>query len=348
MSGSDAASWELKLGGQPLSPEVKANLVEIEVLRRLDHASRFCLKLSDPDCALVDSATFALGAAVTVTLRHSGRDTPVFDGELTAWGLERTTKGTVFLVRGLDRSHRLLRSRRIRFVEAADDVALVRALAKDHGLTTGPGGSAPAGKSGPTGQLQLGSSDLSLLLGRGERLARAPGLDGKTLRLEPPAYSKPPYQLQNGETVLRFELQAELSQLPTQALVVGWDMRQHRRIEGKAAAMDLKWTGGSRQTGLSLARRAFGEAIHILAEHQPQDAQEAKQLAAAYLQHRVERTLQGVVWLTGFPGVAPGQRIQLEGPEMPLPGAYLVTAVHALLTAAGGSTRLEVIRPHIR
>lgn len=348
MNAGESAHWQITLAGLPLPKAAQAGLLELEVFRRLEHASRFCLKLSDPDCALADGQTFQMGAAVEITLRHGGREAVVFDGELTAWGLECTSQGTSLLVRGLDRSHRLLRSRRIRFEEASNDAALVRALAQEQGLRATPGPSSPPNRQVPAGVLQFGTPDLGLLLARGARHAITPAVEGKMLRMAPASYAQPARTLQPDEVPGRFELEVELSGLPTRVEVVGWDMRQHRRIEGKAAAMDLQWSGDSRKTGLQQAKRAFGDAVHILAEHAPKDAQEATKMARAYLQHRVERTLQGVIWVSGFPAIAPGQRIKLDAPTLPVPGTYRVLAVHHLLTPAGGSTRLEVVRPQLQ
>lgn len=348
MSGEGVSGWQLKVGGRALPAATCAAMRELEVVRQLEHASRFCLTLADPDLSLVDSAQLPLGAAVEISLRHAGKEGLVFEGEVTAWGLERTPRGTHLLVRGLDRSHRLLRSQRVRFVEARDDSSLLRAVARDHALTPGPAGppAAPGG-GGPAGQLQLGDSDLALLLARGKRHGQQPGLQGKQLSLAAPSLTSPPKLLEHGQAIGRCELSCDLSQLPTGVEVLGWDLKRHKRIEGRAGPQDVKWPGEPLPLAVQKARRAFGEAVQVLAEEHPADAREATRMARAALQQQVERALRGVVWVSGFPMLTPGQRLRLQGESFPLPGIYRVITVHYLLTGAGGSTRLEVIRPQV-
>lgn len=347
----DAAGWQMRVDGRPLPHAVRINLLELEIYRGLEHASRFCLRLSDPDCALADGSSFTPGAAVDISLSYgggagtsSGRRSGIrFDGELTAWGLERTSSGTVLLVRGLDRSHRLLRSRRIRFVDAQDEPSLLGALLRPHGLQA-----QGSGRGASSGTLQLGVSDLELIRALGARQRLAPAMDGKSLRLAPPVTSGPARTLEPDERIQRFDLTADWSTLPTRVEVVGWDMAQHRRLTAQAGSTDLRWTGGTLQHGLQQARKAFGDALHIQAELHPVDAREAKVLAQRWLQHRIERTLAGMVWVSGFPMVEPGQLLKVEDAGFPLPGPYLVTAVQLLLSASGGATQLELARPFVQ
>ena len=346
MSGEGVSSWQLKVRGRALPPVTCAAMRELEVVRQLEHASRFCLTLADPDLALVDSAQLPLGAEVEISLQHAGQEGIVFEGEITAWGLERTPSGTQLLVRGLDRSHRLLRSQRVRFVDAREDSALLRAVAREHALTPGPGGPpASPGAGGPAGQLQLGTSDLALLLARGRRQGQRPGLQGKRLTLGAPPLTSPPKLLTQGQATGRCALSSDLSLLPTAVVVLGWDMKRHRPIEGKSSPLDVKWPGEPPPLGIQKAKRAFGDAVQVLADHHPADAREATRMARGILQQQAERALEGVVWVSGFPLLLPGERLRLQGPSFPLPGIYRVITIHYLLTGAGGSTRLEVIRP---
>lgn len=334
--------WTVKLGARALPPTVQAYLVELEVSRQLHHADRFCLKFSDPELALVDGTTFPLGAAVQITLTHGGQKVLVFDGELTAWGLERTEAGTLFLVRGLDRSHRLVRGQKVRYVEVQNDGGIVRALAREHGLQAQADGA-----QGRPGQLQLGSTDLELLRSRGARFGQPPEVEGKQLGLKKLPEQGLPVQLPPEARLSRFMLGGELSGLPTRVEVVSWDFKRHQRVQGRAAATQVRWAEAPPTLAPAQARRAFGEGLHFLADLQPASASEARALATAYLKSKAEEALEGVVWVAGFPAVTPGERLRIDEPSFPLPGIFRVLGVVYLLTPAGGMTRLEVSRPHL-
>lgn len=334
--------WTVKLGARTLPPDVQAYLVELEVSRHMAHADRFCLKFTDPDLTLADGMTFRLGSAVEITLTHGAQDVSVFEGELTAWGIERTETGTLLMVRGFDRSHRLVRGRRVRFVEVQNDGGMVQALAREHGLQAQGGSS-----QGLPGQLQLGCSDLELLRSRGLRHGLEPEVEGKQLSLKKPLDQGPVVGLPPEARIARFNVSGELSPLPSRVEVVGWDFKRHQRITGRAAATQLRWTSAPPSLAPAQARQAFGEGLHLLADLQPASAAEARAMALGYLQRLGERALEGVVWVAGFPPVKPGERVTIDEPPFPLPGVFRVLGVVHVLTPAGGMTRLEVSRPHL-
>jgi hypothetical protein len=70
VTGPLLAGAEIRLDGQALDPAVQAQVLEIRVEQHLRLPDRASIRLADPRIELVDSATFALGAASRCCSAH--------------------------------------------------------------------------------------------------------------------------------------------------------------------------------------------------------------------------------------------------------------------------------------
>src|SRR5207245_9735531 len=76
-------------------------------------ASAFEVVVSDPDLKWQGKPTFTDCKEVKIELGEAGKLKQVFDGEVTAWRTELERSGpTVLVLRGLDRSHRMMRAKK--------------------------------------------------------------------------------------------------------------------------------------------------------------------------------------------------------------------------------------------
>jgi hypothetical protein len=104
-----SSQCEILIMGTPLNPLVSGSLVSAEVDSTLFVPSQFRLVFRGvPDEILLPSG-LQLATPVTVTASNSGVPTPLLTGEVTAVEVEHAHGETLTIVRGMDRSHRLMR-----------------------------------------------------------------------------------------------------------------------------------------------------------------------------------------------------------------------------------------------
>ena len=104
-----SSQCQVLIMGTPLNPLVSSNLVAVEVDSTMFVPSQFKLVFHGmPDKILLPGGLM-LATPVTVAASNSGVPTPLMTGEITAVEVEHSHGETRTVVRGMDRSHRLMR-----------------------------------------------------------------------------------------------------------------------------------------------------------------------------------------------------------------------------------------------
>jgi hypothetical protein len=104
-----SSQCQILIMGAPLNPLVSNSLVSAEVDSTMFVPSQFRLVfMGMPDDILLPGG-LQLATPVTVSVSESGVPTPLLTGEVTAVEVEHSHGETLTIVRGLDRSHRLMR-----------------------------------------------------------------------------------------------------------------------------------------------------------------------------------------------------------------------------------------------
>jgi phage protein D len=132
-------SLVVKVDGQVLPDAVEALMVSGYVEDSSLLPDVFVLRFSDDAVSVLEDGGFRIGSAVQLLVQSSGPGGPVplLTGEVTALETEVSAEGTHTVVRGFDKSHRLLRGRRVEAylnVSAAD---IARTVARRAGLAAG-------------------------------------------------------------------------------------------------------------------------------------------------------------------------------------------------------------------
>src|SRR5438067_2973963 len=130
------------LDGTKLQGEEAAAVIGIRVFQTQFGASAFEIVVSDQDLKWQGKPTFTECKEVKIELGVPGKLKKVFDGEVTAWRTELERQGpTVIVVRGMDRSHRLMRGHKTVTYKDATPIDVAKKIAGLHGLTakTTPG-----------------------------------------------------------------------------------------------------------------------------------------------------------------------------------------------------------------
>src|SRR5260221_12932146 len=124
------------LDGKKLEGKEAAAVIGIRVFQTRFGASAFEIIVSDQDLKWQGKPTFTECKEVKIELGVPGKLKNVFDGEVTAWRTELERSGpTVLVVRGLDRSHRLMRGQKTKTFPNSSPIDVAQKIAGQYGLT---------------------------------------------------------------------------------------------------------------------------------------------------------------------------------------------------------------------
>ena len=106
---TSSSQCEVLVAFAPMNPLVSGLLVSAEVDSSMFEPSQFRLVFREcPDMVLLP-AGLQLATPVTVTVSNNGVPTPLITGEVTAVEVDYAHGETLTIVRGMDKSHRLMR-----------------------------------------------------------------------------------------------------------------------------------------------------------------------------------------------------------------------------------------------
>src|SRR5258708_1050207 len=130
--------------GPNIQGEEAAAIIGIRVFQTRFGASAFEIVVSDQDLKWQGKPTFTECKEVKIELGVPGKLKKVFDGEVTAWRTELERSGpTVLVVRGLDRSHRMMRGHKTVTYQNATPLDCVQQIARNYRLTPKTNGGSP-------------------------------------------------------------------------------------------------------------------------------------------------------------------------------------------------------------
>lgn len=245
-----------------------------------------------------------------------------------------------------DRLQDLRMTRRTRCFERQSDADVARSIASEHGLQSA------IDLSGPTHALlaQVNQSDLAFLRERARAAGGELWIDDDTLHLAPrPARSGgAPIALAYGDTLLGFEVRADLALQRSQLTVSGWNAQDKTAISETAAASVLASELDGGQSGSELLGSALGSRPDTVAHLNPADASEARALAESWLRQIGRRFLVGRGKASPDARLAPGAQVDLSGLGPLFNGKYRVSEVfHRFDLGEGLRSEFTVERPAI-
>jgi uncharacterized protein involved in type VI secretion and phage assembly len=273
---------------------------------------------------------------------------PLLDGEVTALEKEFDNTGTFTVVRGLDKSHRLARGRRVAAYQQMTVSDVVKKVAQQAGMQVGQIDPTTAvHKQFSQGNL----TDWAFL----KKLAADVGagiavVDGKLEFRRPnksetaPATATPATDdalvLELGRNVLRLRaVVTSAEQVPT-VEVRGWDPTAKRAVVSKAPAKTVAADIGAKPTELA----GMFNAQPLVATDAPYISQSEVDDAAKALAEQVASGFAELdVMLRGNAKVRAGTAVTLNGTGKPFEGKYTVSASrHVFDPETGYTTRVTV------
>ena len=333
------------IGGQRLAPDVAALLIEGVVDDSRTSPDLFSLRFRDPANVVVEKARAEIGAAVTLTVASNESRTPLplLVGEITALEKEADGTGTFTVVRGLDKSHRLLRGRRVASFRAMTAADVVQRVAKNAGIELG--------QVDPTSTVfeqvsQGNATDWEFLRTLAADVGVELSVDSGRLEFRKPtrAGDAPAGQegaaqsalvLEVGRNVLRLRAVVTSAEQVPSVEVRGWDDTQKRAVIGTADAVTTVAEVGAKPADLA---KRFGAPV-LVAAHTPYATQTEVDAAAKALAEQVAggfAELEAVI--RGNPKVRAGTAVSLAGAGKPFDGKYTVTATRHVFEPDTGYT----------
>ncbi len=339
----------VQVNGAPLPADLGALLVQSIVDDSRSTPDLFVLRFRDTNNIVLDKSGITIGTPITLSVASNEANTPapLLVGEVTALEKEHDGTGTFTVVRGLDKSHRLTRGRRVAGYQQMTVADVATKVARNAGLGVGKVDST----STVHRQVSQGNiSDWEFLRGLAADVgAEVAVLDGKLeFRRPTQAGTAPgsrdatqePLVLELGRNLLRLRAVVTSAEQVPQVQVRGWDFTTKRAVVGSAAATTTSAEIGATPAGLAgtfAAPMLVGADTPYLTQGEVDDAAKAlaEQVAGGFAE------LEGV--LRGNPTVRAGTAVTLANAGKPFDGKYTVTTSrHVFEPETGYSTWVTV------
>jgi phage protein D len=335
--------FAVHLDGNKLQGEEAAAILGIRVFQTRAGASAFEVIVSDPDLKWQAKPTFTDATEVKIELGAAGKLKKIFDGEITAWRTELERSGpTVLVLRGMDRSHRMMRARKTKTYANASPIDCAQQIASQYGLTAKTrAGSPPPVKMF---RFQANQTDFDFLRSMADLEGYMFFIEGSELHFERPQISSTDdAEFSFGQEVKTFLPVANFRK-PAGAVEVGaWDVTGKAELTGKAQTGDELWSVPGVKPGAQLAKFSSAKPEISLVESQVGTQEHADTVAKAALTKRAMEFITAEVEVQGNPVVRPGALVNIKKVG-PYSGHYLVTEANHYYDAAGYNCIFYVAR----
>jgi len=336
-------AFAVSLDGKKLQPEEAAAVLGIRVYQTRSGSSAFELVVSDPDLKWQEKPTFTECKEVKIELGVPGKLKKVFDGEVTAWRTELERAGpTVLVLRGLDRSHRLMRAHKTKTYANASPIDCAKQIASQYGLTakTREGQPAPVKMF----RFQANQTDFDFLSSMAELEGYMFWVDGTELHFERPELSSTDdCEFSFGEDLKTFLPVANFRKPANSVEVGGWDTTGKAEITGKAKKGDELWTVPGGKAGADVSKFTSTKTALAVVESQVGTQEHADTVAKAVYTRRAMEFITAEVEIQGNPTVKPGAMVNLKKVGA-YSGHYFVTEANHFYDGAGYNCIFYVAR----
>jgi phage protein D len=114
MTDTTSSQCDVQVDGAPLEPTVFGRLVSAEVDSSIFAPARFRLVFRATPAEVLEPAKLQLATDVVISVSSGGVPTPLITAEVTAVEVDYAPDGALTVVRGMDKSHRMMRGTRTR------------------------------------------------------------------------------------------------------------------------------------------------------------------------------------------------------------------------------------------
>src|SRR5713101_1874218 len=317
-----------------LDGATKAAISGVRVYLTHSGASAFEIVVDDPELRWQDKPTFTECREVKIELGIPGKMKKVFDGEVTAWRTELERSGpTVLVLRGLDRSHRLMRGHKTKTYAQASPIDCAQQIASAAGLSAKTSAGQPAPVK--TFRIQANESDFNFLRKMPDLEGYLFYVEGSDLHFERPTLSSnDDVTVTYGEDLKTFLPVANFRRPAAKVEVGAWDSGGKAALTGKAKPGDELWSVPGGKPGADVAKFQGTKASLGIVESQVASQEHADTVAKAALTRRSLEFLTAEVEVQGNPEIKPGAMVNVKKVGV-YSGHYLVTEANHFFDASG-------------
>ncbi len=336
--------FHITVDGRPLAEEVLTLLLSASLDSSLHLPDTFALTFADPNRDVLERAGLAIGKTVSVSVHSdaAAAGEPLLEGaEVVALEAEFEPTGVRKVVRGFDKSHRLMRGRRVEAYKNVTYSEIARRVAQRAGLRAGD---IRATSPVHPHVVLACESDWEFLWHLAREIGYEVSVTDGRLNFRPPAdsseapeaggmTSRDPLQLVLGDDLLWFRGAVTGAEQVGEVRVRSWDPKGKQALVGTAAA---RTKSGSISITPEELSRLFGNPSHESAELAFGTQAQCDAAASA-----IAEEIAGC--FAAFDGVARGNTklkagvaisLGLVGP--PFDGKYVVTEVRHAITSEEG------------
>lgn len=349
---ANVSQLDVKIGGSPMSAELRAALVEIEVENNLHLPDAFTLRLhlnpvdggvsQIPDQVIQDY--LAQQTAIVISQRVGSTEKVILDGEVTSLSLEFSAvvhTGPLYaVVQGYDRSHRLHRGRKTStFVQMSySDVA--SSVAGDVGLQPDVDSTAQVHDY----IIQSNQTNWEFLWQLAARIGFELYVSGQQLCFKRPLERRGnPVTLNWGLELMQFRTRAStLFQVPD-VTVRGWDVMQKKAIVGQATIGQGSPETQDSRSGTDQANSAFGASNFVVVDKPVATQAEADAMAQSVSDAMAGEFVEAEgATSQGMGDVLPGIRLAIQGLGKHSGDYYVTASTHNYSSEEGYTTSFVV------
>jgi phage protein D len=325
------------LDGTRISAEMESSVKEIEVKSRLDFASSFTLKMSDPGRKWTDHDAFREGTELKIMLGYKDAVEEVITGEITGImpGYRRNADDEL-VIKGNTMLHRLDRGRKTRAFANRSDREIVEQIASECGIKAEAGDLAQMNLF----EIQRNQTDYEYLKNMALRFNCRIEYNNGVMKFAPfEGGIGDDVILEWGKTLLEFYPEMDSTRLVSRVEVYGWDDKKKKQVCGKANFSDIKTFTGKGVPGNLHASDNFGTLCQVFTDNRIKDPQGAEKRAAALITENSMTYVTAKGKCQGNTKVKPGAMVEMKELGQRFSGGYFVTEVtHSFIAEQGYST----------
>lgn len=327
-SARSAASFEVTLGGQKYTQPEGQGLEQVILEDHVDMMNMLTVRLAGDE----HNPKWSAEIGGKVEAKFGAGSVLSFSGEIVAVEPAWTNKGGAKLVvRCYDNTHRLGRGRKTRWFENMKDSDIVQQVGGEASLDV---------QADPTEEvhpyvLQRNESNLAFL----KRLAARNNFqltvrDG-ALQFKAATTATSPETIAMNEKLRSLSMNFNTSELASEVVVRGWDVRTKQPIEGRASSGDSPNIGGGSK-GSQLAGQHFGEHVVTITDVPVQNQSQAQALAKAEFQRQARQFGRGTATVDGNEKIRAGAMVKFDGVSKGYNGTYYVVSSRHIVSAYTG------------
>jgi len=343
-----APEFAVRVNGSPLPNAAVADLIKVSILDDVDAPGMFAITIVAWDTTQmkakwIDDALFREGNPVEIAFGYRDTKFASLSGEIT--GIEPDfpeAQPPTLTVRGYDRRHRLMRSRRSRSFTNCKDSDIASQIASDANLRP------RADDSGVTLPyvFQHNQTDLEFLAMRARRINFEVVVTDRDLFFRPRKIDDTAQLTLHREVeLLEFRPRlTTLGQVP-QLEVRGWDPAKKQVIVGQAGVGDEPQLMAGSNSGPSATRRAFDTSKSARVTSPVQSQDEADTMAKRGFAEMALGYIRADGMCIGEPRMHAGTVVKIEGIGDRFSGSYYLLSVeHFFRPKKGYRTRFSARR----